>query len=433
MSRVVCVVVASVIAIAPGLMGAPLASAKGPGKGPVGCAEPGVAWRTAAPDDVAVDASALQEALDWATLHTSASVVVVRHGCLIGSSRLDAVTSTQAFDGWSMTKTVTALLVGRAVSLGLVDIDQPIRSLIPEASGRHGDLTMRHLLTMSSGLHVNWVRDLAPQPDRVRDALSLGFDYEPGTTWQYAQSPVTLLAHAIERAAGVDLQAWAQQELFGRLGIAADAWTWERDRAGHTEGWAHLHMRAGDFARLGHLMLRGGVWNGQRLITKRYLRDALTGTAANPAYGFLVWLNNGGRYVLPDVEGPDEGTGPLVVSAPRDMYLMAGSGEQRTFVIPSRGMVIVRLGDRGSREADTRTSVWTGRGGELDNELIRRVLLAVKDVPYDDPGPYGGSELYLPPTDAGVIGDAQDVPHVLAGVGAGPEAPTGCSPIGCDG
>jgi CubicO group peptidase (beta-lactamase class C family) len=429
MSRVVCIGLASVVAIAPGLMGAPFASAKGA----VGCAEPGVAWRTAAPDDVAVDAPALQDALDWATLHTSASVVVVRHGCLIGSSRLDAVTSAQAFDGWSMTKTVTALLVGRAVSLGLVDIDQPIRRLIPEASGRHGDLTMRHLLTMSSGLHVNWVRDLAPQPDRVRDALSLRFDYEPGTTWQYAQSPVTLLAHAIERAAGTDLQVWAQRELFGRLGIAADAWTWDRDRAGHTEGWAHLHMRAVDFARLGHLMLQDGLWNGQRLIAKRYLRDALTGTAVNPAYGFLVWLNNGERYVLPDVEGPDEGTGPLVVSAPRDMYLMAGSGEQRTFVIPSRGMVIVRLGDRGSREADTRTSVWTGRGGELDNELIRRVMLAVKDVPYEDPGPYAGSELYLPPPDRGVIGDAQDVPHVLAGVGAGPEAPAGCSPIGCDG
>jgi hypothetical protein len=95
-------------------------------------------------------------------------------------------------------------------------------------------------------------------------------------------------------------------------------------------------------------------------------------------------------------------------------------------------MVIVRLGERGSREGDTRTTVWSGRGGELDNELIRRIMLAVTDVPYDDPGPYTGSDLHLPPADAGVIGDAQDIPHVLAGAGLGPEAPPGCSPAGCD-
>ena len=74
----------------------------------------------------------------------------------------------------------------------------------------------------------------------------------------------------------------------------------------------------------------------------------------NNAYGFLAWLNRGGTYALPNVEGPDKGTGQIVASGPRDMYLMAGTGEQRVFVIPSRDIVIVRLGERGSRELDTR-------------------------------------------------------------------------------
>ena len=98
------------------------------------------------------------------------------------------------------------------------------------------------------------------------------------------------------------------------------------------------------------------------------------------------------------------------------MYLLAGNGEQRVYVIPSRDMVIVRLGERGSSRSDTRASVWTGRGGELDNELVRRVLRSVTDVPYDDPGPYAGSDLYLPPLDEGVVGDAQDVEQATAGV-----------------
>ena len=389
-------------------------------------------WRTAHPEDMAVDAARLQEALDFATQHTSFSLAVVRHGCLIGRSRLDPLTATQAFDGWSMTKTVTAVLVGRAVTLGLLDIDAPIGRLLPAASGEHAALTPRHLLTMTTGLHANWVRELSPQPDRVRDALSLPFDHQPGTTWQYAQSPVTLLAHVLERAAGRDLQHWAQDELFDPLGIAPGTWTWERDRAGHTEGWAHLHLRADDWARIGQLLLQDGRWGRTRLVARGYLRQMRTPTPANDAYGFLIWLNDGDSYVLPDVAGPDRGTGPLVAAAPADTLILAGSGEQRTYVIPSRGMVIVRLGERGSREGDTRTSVWTGRGGELDNELVRRIMLAVRDVPYDDPGPYGGSELFLPPADAGVIGDARDVPHVLAGLGAGSAAPPGCSPAGCE-
>ena len=399
---------------------------------PAGCAEPGEAWRTAHPEDVAMDAERLQDALDFATMHTSFSLAVARHGCLIGRSRLDPLTATQSFDGWSMTKTLTAVLVGRAVTLGLLDIDEPIRRLVPAARGDHGALTPRHLLTMTAGLHVNWARDLAPQPDRVRDALSLPFDFEPGTTWQYAQSTVTLLAHVLERAAGRDLQQWAQAELFDPLGIAAESWTWDRDRAGHTEGWAHLHMRAEDWARVGQLLLQDGQWRGTRQVAPGYLRQMRTATTANDAYGFLVWLNDGDSYVFPDVAGPDHGTGPVVAAAPTDTLIMAGSGEQRTYVIPSRDMVIVRLGDRGSREGDTRTSVWTGRGGELDNELVRRIMLAVRDVPYDDPGPYEGSELFLPPADAGVVGDARDLPQVLAGVGAGPEAPPGCTPAECE-
>jgi CubicO group peptidase (beta-lactamase class C family) len=285
---------------------------------------------------------------------------------------------------------------------------------------------------MTLGLRVNWGRDLSPQPDRVRDALSLPFDHKPGEEWQYFQSGVTLLANVVERSVDQDLQEFAQDELFGPIGIPRDAWTWDRDRAGNTEGWAHLHMEGPAWARLGHLMLRGGSWDGEQLISKSYLRQALTPVDVNNAYGFLIWLNRGGSYVLPDVEDPDEGSGRVVKSGPKDMLIMAGSGEQRVYVIPSRDLVIVRLGERGSREGDTRVSLWTGRGGEVDNELVRRVLLAVTDKGYKDPGQYPGSDVVLPPPDSGIVGEAQDVEEVAVGLGAGPNAPEGCTPLGCE-
>jgi CubicO group peptidase (beta-lactamase class C family) len=290
---------------------------------------------------------------------------------------------------------------------------------------------VRHLLTMTAGTHRNWVRDLAPQYDRVRDALSLKFDHTPGAHWEYQQSNVSLLANVVQRAVGQDVQAWAQKELFSKIGIARGDWNWERDRSGNTEGWAHLHMTNGAWARVGQLLLQKGRWDGRKVISKTYLKAMIAPGKVNNAYGYLTWLNGGGSFVLPNVEGEDTGTGQLVASGPRDMFLFAGSGEQRVFVIPSRDLIIVRLGERGSREADTRASVWTGRGGELDNELVRRVLRSVTDVAYDDPGPYPGSDPYVGSPDTGIPGDARDPEGAAAGVGAGPQAPEGCNPTGC--
>lgn len=399
---------------------------------PVSCGYPGAQWEQRSPAELKLDAARLQDALDWANLHTSASVAVYRRGCLAGASRLDALTGGVQFDGWSMTKSVTAMVVGRAVTLRRYDVERPLARLYPEADRAHGRLRARHLLTMTSGLHRNWVRELSPQYDRVRDALSLPFDHSPGAHWEYAQSAVTWLADSVGRATGGRIEDFAQRELFGRIGIARDAWTWDTDRSGHAEGWAHLHMRGGDWARLAHLMLRGGRWNGKQLISRAYVKKMLTPGKVNNAYGYLWWLNRGGRYVLPNVEGEDRGRGKLVASGPKDMFLAAGSGEQRMFVIPSRDLVIVRLGERGSREGDTRASVWTGRGGELDNELVRRVLRAVRDVPYEDPGAYKGSDVVLPPPDDGVAGDAHDPEQAVAGLGVGPAAPAGCTPVGCE-
>lgn len=392
------------------------------------CATPSDAWDKRKPEAQGINSDKLQAALDWAVQHTSTSTAVYRNGCLVGESRLDELaTRNMQFDGWSMTKSVTALLVGRAVTLKLYDPNKPLKSLYPEADKPHGKVLPTHLLSMTTGTHRNWIRDLSPQEDRVKDALALPFDHKPGTKWEYQQSNVSWLLNSVQRAVKADdIQVWAQGNLFGPLGIKREWWTWERDRSGNTEGWAHLKMTGQGWARMGQLMLNKGRWGARKLINKGWIKKMTTPSSkVNEAYGYLTWLNNGGSYVLPNVEGPDEGSGKLVASGPRDMFLWAGSGEQRMFAIPSIGLMIVRLGERGSREGDTRASVWTGRGGELDNELVRRVLLSVYSMKpkYKDPGPYPGSDIYLPPPDDGIAGDALDWEWAASGLGIGPHAP----------
>lgn len=400
------------------------------------CGFPKATWAAKAPKRLGLDAIKLQDALDFATLHSSESVLVIRHGCLAGSSRLDAVTSELQLDGWSMTKSVTALLVGRAVALHKLDIDQPIGRYFPEADRKHARITPRQLLTMSAGLKLHWTRDFngtSLMPDRVRDALSLPFVHRGGAYWEYQQSPVSLLGETVTRAVRRDLQSFAQKELFGPIGIAPGSWTWDRDRAGHTEAWAHLQLRPADWARLGLLVLHRGVWNGRRLIPSGYMKQMTASSRANHAYGFLTWLNGRDSYVMPGVNGRDTGRGWIVPKAPKDAIIFAGQDEQRVYVLPSLDMVVVRLGQKGSREPDMRVTFWTSRSGELDNGLMRRVQLAVTDKKLKDPGEYEGSDFVMPSAGADSWhGSVQDPEGTLAGVGAGPDAPPGCTPAGCD-
>src|SRR5699024_7390993 len=111
---------------------------------------------------------------------------------------------------------------------------------------------------------------------------SLPFDHPPGSYFEYAQTPVTLLAAVVEAAAGQDLQDFAAAQLFEPIGITRDRWWWSRDAAGHTVGYASLSMRPVDLARLGTLLLDGGRWGPRQLIDPGYVDAMSASSPANP-------------------------------------------------------------------------------------------------------------------------------------------------------
>jgi hypothetical protein len=235
----------------------------------------------------------------------------------------------------------------------------------------------------------------------------------------------------VERAVKTDIQWWAQKQLFGPIGIEPGTWSWERDRAGNTEGWAHLHMRPADWARLGYLMLHEGSWYGRQLIARAYHHKATSRIPLNGAYGYLFWLNGGSRSVWPDVYGPDPGPEGPWPGAPADAYAMVGMRNQRVWIIPSLDMVIVRLGEPGELDADTRNSVWQSQPGMIDHEIPRLVVQAVTDVRFPDPGPYRMGSPTVPPLDEGLLRDARRTDDVLGGLGVPGYGPVGCTPLGC--
>ena len=191
-----------------------------------------------------------------------------------------------------MAKSITALAFMRAMTQRLISPEDPLGSLIREADRPHGAITMRNLLTMTSGLHWNGFRDYNIfMPDRLQEALTVDVEKPRGTYFEYSQSGPALLAEAVGRAVGMDFQAYLQRELFTPLGIEAGAWRWGRDSQGHTQGFFDLHMTPNDYARLGELLRRDGVWRGRRLIAHRVMKAAIRPTKTNGCYGWMIWLN----------------------------------------------------------------------------------------------------------------------------------------------
>jgi CubicO group peptidase (beta-lactamase class C family) len=345
------------------------------------CAEPQANWQRATPAEAGLDAQKLADALDYGTANLAFAVRVYRHGCLVGEDDLAARNRESQYESWSMAKSVTSMVFGRAMTLGLIQPDDVVGSLVPEADAAHGRIRVQDLLTMTSGLRWNGFRDynIFTMPDRIVDALTLEPVHEPGTYYEYAQSAVSLLAEVVGRAAGEDFEAFAQRELMGPLDIHPDAWRWVRDKAGHVAGFMGVNMRPDDFGRLGELLRRGGVWKGRRLLSGEYVTRAITPSPANGCYGWLIWLNAGRPCIGPTIsERPVKATRDFP-ALPADLYRFSGLFGQLVTVFPTQGIVVVRTGQ------DPALAFSGGEGWE--EGLYRRVLGAITDTPVQPPPP----------------------------------------------
>ncbi|MBB5913007.1 CubicO group peptidase (beta-lactamase class C family) [Nocardia transvalensis] len=362
---------------------------------------PGGEFATAAPEQADLDPDAVRAAIDYAAGHMRTSVQVFRGNCLVGRGPLDAVTGTLPTPMWSSTKSVISILTGIALGEGKLGLDDPIDAYLP-AGPRWGDaahraLTLRNLLTQTSGLAESILAEFATtgiDPNIAQEALAQPLVHPPGTYFQYSQRTPDLLAFVVQRAVGEDLQDYAQRTLFDPLGIPRSSYTWLRDRAGNTYGYAHLFLPPVHYAKLGLLLGNDGAWRGRQLIPAAYVHELGAPTAANGCYGFLFWTNRAAPCTAGDQTVPRTIDQRMIRSAPPDLYAMIGAFQQSNFVIPSLDMTVT----------------WTGFGGDanpfggshaaasdLFHDFFRILLRGVRDQQVPDPGPYEAPPLALNP------------------------------------
>jgi len=212
-------------------------------------------------------------------------------------------------------------------------------------------IRIEHLLQMTSGLNAK-----------------LEYEGPPGLIWKYNTEAYQHLHPLLEKAVGSTVQEFSRKVLFEPMGMTNSMFRYHS-----------FVMNARDMGRFGLMILAKGSWNGQPIMKDRAYFDSMldSSQSLNRSYGYLWWLN--GKESFRTV-GPQRGTllGPLVPDAPKDMVSANGKGGQRIFVVPSLGLVVVRLGDNPLDGLQAlRTLDSDGTQTKFDNQLWGKLMLAM--------------------------------------------------------
>ncbi len=269
----------------------------------------------------------------------------------------------------SVTKSITSALVGIAIDRGYIpDVDQELFSYFPEyirlRNAENRSITLKDLLTMTAGLEWNGLEIPINTRDPRHDVLQL-FAVDdplayilakpivstPGTSWYYNAGETVLLGEVIHRASGMRMDEFAEQYLFGPLGISVYEWFYINPQTVYAAG--NLRLRPRDMAKIGYLFLQGGVWEGERVISEDWVgasTEPHVSTWWASDYGYQWWVDR-----FPTAKGEVQS------------YFADGWGGQRIMVFPAERMVVVFTGGNYVQL------------GPIDEILAEYILPAIRD------------------------------------------------------
>lgn len=264
----------------------------------------------AEPGDHQVDGAVLHAAFGAADdLGFVRGVVVVRDGVVIGEDQFGTTGNTFR-QSHSITKSVSSMLLGIAIGQGLIPegadarlVDYLPENLVPDDPEKE-QILLWHLLTMTSGLDwdEDFIIDWQNGTDPARDMLDRELTATPGTFFEYSTGASHLLSVVLTEATGMSTLDYADEVLFGPLGITTRHWA---VIGGYNNGGNSLYLRTEALAAIGAMVLDGGVWNGEQIIPRWWLnRSTLAdihnlgrfGALTDIEYGWLWWLDRGTDY-----------------------------------------------------------------------------------------------------------------------------------------
>jgi len=294
-------------------------------------------WSTATPQSQNLNADLVAQAITEAgRTGNIKSLLIVRNNLLVSENYFDPGRYGRN-DRWevrSVTKSFTSALTGKLLQMGLLDsLDQKILDIFPEyvsfkVDERMHDVTIRHLLTMTSGLPSDADYELpSGYYDYMEAILEIDLVSNPGEQWHYSSLGVHLLSGVITKVTGANTLTFATNYLCAPLGISIPIWV--DDPQGYPFGGSGLSLTPRNMARFGFLYLREGTVDGKNILSAEWIRESLhdyrgteltTENEINWGYGYLWWTAQLGGF---------------------STYSAAGFAGQYIMIIPDLDMVIV--------------------------------------------------------------------------------------------
>lgn len=274
----------------------------------------------------------VQDLLSYLELKHSKSFMILQNGKIVMEYYFNGHTSTTPWYWASAGKTLTSTVTGIAEQEGFLNINNKVSQYLGTGwtsapLAKENLITCKHLLTMTSGLDDSLGDDVSP--------ANLQYKADAGTRWAYHNVYVKL-QDVVAAATGLSWSQYFNVKLRDKIGMSG-SWVQSGDLSVY---WSTTRS----MARFGLLALNNGNWNGNQIINQNYFQSAVTTSQnINLAYGYLWWLNGKTSYHLPQTQL--QFNGKLIPGAPDEMYCALGKNDQKIYVVPSKKIVIIRMGE----------------------------------------------------------------------------------------
>ncbi|MCC5953400.1 MAG: beta-lactamase family protein [Acidimicrobiia bacterium] len=301
---------------------------------------PSDTWSTTDPGDAGLDPAAIAALVTQAAAAESRCLVVTANGHVVAEGTWGDEGPDDPSNTFSVTKSITSLLVGIASDRGLLDVDDPVATHVEDWVDPPGEpIRVRHLLSNTSGLPDGGDDFSIFVEEATEDATDLAPLHDPDEVWEYNNAAVQVLDAVLVAATGQPTREFAEEALFAPLGMHHTEMV--TDGVGDTMTFTGATSTCRDLARLGLLLLADGEWDGTQVVSSEWVRRAtFPSQDLNPAYGHLWWLNRPGGIALEDVGGHGDELAPDV---DREMVAGVGLGGQVVAVFPEDGIVVTRM------------------------------------------------------------------------------------------
>ncbi len=307
----------------------------------------GGTWERTSAEEAGLDAAAIDAAMTFAREAGSSGVVVLHDGRIVAEAHWEVGEPTARYgrmatgqtgggqsveDVASVQKSVVSFLVGVAEGKGLLELDAPVSRYLGEGwsaapPDKEQAVTVEHLLAMTSGL-----------------AIDGSYEVPPGERWQYNTRVYSRMLGVLEASTGLSTDEYTRQWLTEPTGMSDSSWTprpWVANEDANAVGFS---TTARDLARFGLMLQRAGRWEGDDLLGNvGYIgRSTSPSQTLNEAYGYLWWLNGQASGLRANGQ---EFAGGFIPTAPDDLYAALGALGRMLYIVPSRKLVVTRLGD----------------------------------------------------------------------------------------